>query len=61
MSADDDGDCVEHVWVLDEAYFTLKGAEQVYRCTRCAAVRYQPGQAALRDTRPPLGGAGDTR
>jgi len=47
--------CVgEHDWVLTEANLTTKGADQTHVCSRCEATAYQPGQAALRDTRPPL-------
>jgi len=44
----------EHDWVLTEANLTTKGADQTHVCSRCEATAYQPGQAALRDTRPPL-------
>lgn len=54
MGADDDGDCVEHVWQLKEIHLTATGADQVQVCARCGAPRYQPGQAALADRRPPL-------
>lgn len=59
MTASDDGDCV-HDWQLVEAVFTLRGADQVHECSRCPAVSYAPGQAAVRDRRPPLDGAGAT-
>lgn len=54
MGLDDDTDCVEHDWVLTEANLTSKGADAAEVCGRCGAVRYRPGQAAVRDTRPPL-------
>ncbi|MCL8026322.1 hypothetical protein [Nocardioides bruguierae] len=54
MGLDDDADCVEHVWELSELRPTLRGMERVKVCGRCDAVAVQPGQAALRDTRPPL-------
>jgi len=52
---DDDADCVEHVWTLDEAHLTLRGADVVSVCQRpgCGAVRYEPGQTG---GRPPLQG-----
>jgi hypothetical protein len=47
--------CAEgHDWVLTEANLTGRGADQIHVCSRCGATAYQPGQAALRDTRPPL-------
>lgn len=54
MSADDDLDCVEHVWGLTEAILTSRGAEKVKSCDRCEAIAYEPGQAAELDRRPPL-------
>lgn len=54
MSADDDADCVEHVWELTDVVIGRRGADQASVCLRCGAPRYEPGQAALRDTRPPL-------
>ncbi len=53
MGADDRG-CIEHDWHLVEAILGSRGADQVYECSWCPAVTYQPGQAALRDVRPPL-------
>jgi hypothetical protein len=55
VGLDDDSDC-EHDWLLDEISIgrTGKGADTASTCTRCDAVQYEPGQAALRDTRPPL-------
>lgn len=38
MGADDDADCVEHVWVLTGATFALDGAHLEYACERCGAV-----------------------
>jgi len=59
---DDDNDCPDHVWGLVEVVVTAGGAAQVKRCSRCPAISYQPGHAALGDRRPPLtDGAGDTR
>lgn len=46
--------CVEHDWHLVEAFLTSRGADQVYECSRCPAVTYTPGEAAVRDRRPPL-------
>lgn len=57
---DDDSDCVEHVWELQELRPSSKGMDRVSQCTRCPAVSVTPGQAALRDRRPPLDGAGAT-
>jgi hypothetical protein len=54
MGSDDDADCVEHVWVLTEVNLSAGGADQVHTCGRCGTPRYQPGQAALVDRRPPL-------
>jgi len=48
---DDDTDCAEHDWVLEEAHLTSKGTDRASACTRCGAVSYQPTQAARR---PPL-------
>jgi hypothetical protein len=44
----------EHDWQLVEVDFTSRGADRVLECSTCPAVQYEPGQAALRDTRPPL-------
>ena len=38
MGADDDADCVEHVWKLTGATFADDGAHLDYACTRCDAV-----------------------
>lgn len=38
VGADDDGDCVEHIWELDELHLTLDGADQWLVCTRCGTV-----------------------
>lgn len=56
---DNDEDCPGHVWVLTGVHVTGRGADTVSSCNLCGAVRPEPGQAALRDRRPPLG-AGDT-
>jgi hypothetical protein len=54
MGADDDGDCVEHVWQLDELHLSIaRGAELTESCVRCPAVRYRTDEA--RKNRPPLG------
>jgi hypothetical protein len=52
MGADDDADCVEHIWVLDELHLSLDGAAQGLVCTRCAAVTFEgagQGRSALPD------------
>lgn len=49
----------EHDWQLDEVHVTTRGADRGVSCW-CGATSYVPGQAALRDTRPPLDGAGAT-
>lgn len=59
MGADDDADCVEHVWGLVEVMLTSRGAEMASTCDRCGAVSYEPSQAAAR-VRPALGGLADT-
>ena len=51
MGADDDADCVEHVWELRQLHLTLDHAGQAYECSRCGAVRYDDAQDAAR---PPL-------
>lgn len=38
MAADDDVDCVEHVWQLSGVTLARDGAHEDYRCTRCPAV-----------------------
>ena len=55
MGQDDDADCVEHVWVVDEVHVTGTGAETAWVCSRCGASRYDGSQAARR---PPLGFGG---
>lgn len=51
MGADDDADCVEHVWVLAELHLTLIHTGAAQNCSRCGAIRY----GDLRDpARPPL-------
>lgn len=60
----DDAACEEsptgaHAWELDEVNVSLRGADTASLCVHCGTPRYEPGQAALRDRRPPLG-AGDT-
>ncbi|WP_165764007.1 hypothetical protein [Nocardioides sp. PD653] len=54
MGADDDVDCVGHLFDLREVVVTGRGADQVRVCVRCGAPAYEPGQAALKDRRPPL-------
>lgn len=54
MGADDDADCVEHVWVLAEIGESHGQLDMASVCQRCGAVDYEPGQAALGDRRPPL-------
>ena len=46
-------DC-DHTWELVEVAADNTGANQVKHCTKCGSVRYEPGQAALGDERPPL-------
>lgn len=48
----------EHDWSITEVHAGPRGADRVSTCP-CGAVAYAPGQAALRDRRPPLG-TGDT-
>lgn len=55
---DDDEDCV-HEFALEEVAVSARGADQVQVCRLCGTPAYGPGQAAVRDTRPPLG-AGET-
>lgn len=38
MSADDDADCVEHVWQFEAATLTMGSSWEEWRCTRCSAV-----------------------
>lgn len=54
MGADDDGDCAGHVWVLTDLHPTSHGMQRAEECARCGTVQYDGGQAAVRDTRPPL-------
>lgn len=43
MGADDDTDCVEHVWVLAELRLSVDaGAEQGKVCARCETPAYVP-------------------
>lgn len=53
VGLDDDRDC-EHQWVLAEVAVSGRGADQVSVCSVCGTPAYAPGQAAVRDTRPPL-------
>lgn len=48
---DDDADCVEHDWQLEELHLTLDGAAMGLRCARCGAISYEPSQSG---DRPPL-------
>jgi uncharacterized protein YcbX len=51
VGADDDADCVEHVYDLDEIHLGGAGADVVKSCTRCGAPTYvadRPGQEAAR-------------
>lgn len=59
MGLDDDKDCVEHVFVLEQLHPTTSGMQRVKVCERCGTPAYDGGQAAIRDRRPALG-AGDT-
>jgi hypothetical protein len=38
MGADDDADCVEHVWKLGGATLAGDGAHTDYECVRCGAL-----------------------
>lgn len=58
VGLDDDEDCV-HEFALEEVAVSARGADQVQVCRLCGTPAYDPGQAAVRDTRPPLG-AGET-
>lgn len=51
MGDDDDQDCVEHVWVLDELHLTLDHSGVGERCQRCGAWRYGD---VRRESREPL-------
>lgn len=53
VGLDDDEDC-EHQWVLEEVVASARGADQVSVCSVCGTPAYAAGQAAVRDTRPPL-------
>jgi len=46
-------DC-PHDWQITELRLTLRGADAVAMCIHCGTSRYEPGQAALGDARPPL-------
>lgn len=48
MGADDDTDCVEHLWGLSELVLTMNGAEMISTCLRCEAISYE-GSRAQRD------------
>jgi hypothetical protein len=43
MGADDDRDCVEHLWVLQGVTLTMAGAQADYECSRCGAVSVVTG------------------
>ena len=42
MGADDDADCVEHVWRLTEVTLATDGSHTAYVCVRCAATTVVP-------------------
>lgn len=51
MGADDDGNCVEHVYDLAQVHLMAGGVDVVKTCTRCGAPAYvvdRPGQDAAR-------------
>lgn len=59
VGADDDADCVEHVYGLVQLHPTSAGMQRVKVCGRCGAIAYESGGQAA--TRPALGfGTGDT-
>ena len=58
VGLDDDEDCA-HVFELQQLHPTPTGMQRVNVCRLCGTPAYDPGQAAIRDRRPPLG-AGDT-
>lgn len=43
MGADDDQDCVEHLWVLAGASIGPDGSQLDYKCSRCPAVMVETG------------------
>lgn len=49
MGADDDTDCVEHVWRLRGVVLD-RGAELEYECTRCNTVTLQLGNQPFPQT-----------
>ena len=53
MASDARSDC-EHDWQLQEVVVSGRGADQVVACPVCGLVGYGAGQAAVRDTWPPL-------
>lgn len=42
VGLDDDAECVDHVWQLEELHLTLDGAAMASTCARCGAVSYEP-------------------
>lgn len=40
MTADDDADCVEHVWAMSQLHLTVGQSGAGYVCTRCGAPSY---------------------
>ena len=45
VSADDDADCVEHVWRLVGVDISMGGSLEEYECRRCHAVMvYKPSR-----------------
>lgn len=42
MAADDDSECVEHVWEMAEFRLSWSGAAVAETCGRCGAVSYEP-------------------
>lgn len=51
MSADDDADCVEHVWLMQGVTLTMAGSQIDSECTRCGALMVETG-ADLTGRRP---------
>lgn len=42
MGADDDADCAEHDWVLQQMQVDASGARMVHECVDCGALSYEP-------------------
>jgi hypothetical protein len=55
VGADDDTDCVEHVYDLEQVHLAAGGADVVKVCTRCGTPAYVADRPGQDTARPRLG------